>query len=267
MIAIVSSIAALLRQCIADAMRAVHVSAPYAPVSNRSGCNRGATLTWRQHPRKSLMCSALLCLAVNLSAPALARGQDDSVPPPAASRQGHRGALIVTFLGGALVGLAAHEAGHVIFDVAFDASPGLARVSFGPIPFFAITHRPVSPREEFTISSAGFWVQHGTSEWLLTKRPNLRAERAPFAKGLLAWNVLASVAYSGAAFARAGPAERDTRGMAISLGVAEPWVGTLLLAPAVLDTIRYVRPRAAWARWTSRAAKAGLVVLVIAADR
>jgi hypothetical protein len=34
----------------------------------------------------------------------------------------------------------------------------------------------------------------------------------------------------------------------------------------VLDTVRYVRPKAAWARWTSRAAKAGLVLLVIAAD-
>ena len=113
-----------------------------------------------------------------------------------------------------------------LFDLAFDASPGLARVSFGPIPFFAISHRPVGPKEEFTISSAGFWVQHGTSEWLLTTRPNLRSERAPFAKGVLAWNVLASVAYSGAAFARAGPPERDTRGMANSLGVAEPWIGT-----------------------------------------
>ena len=51
------------------------------------------------------------------------------------------------------------------------------------------------------------------------------AERAPFAKGLLAWNVLASAAYSGAAFAHAGPPERDTRGMAAALGVNEAWVG------------------------------------------
>ena len=135
----------------------------------------------------------------------------------------------MTFLGGAVAGLAAHEAGHLVFDVLFDADPGLKRVSFGPIPFFAITHEPVGPKQEFAIASAGFWVQHGTSEWLLTRRPQLRDEHAPFAKGLLAWNVLASVAYSGAAFARAGPAERDTRGMAVSLGVAEPWMGALIL--------------------------------------
>ncbi|HZA35106.1 MAG TPA: hypothetical protein VE505_09270, partial [Vicinamibacterales bacterium] len=186
---------------------------------------------------------------------------DESVPQP-----GHRGAAIVTFLGGAVAGLAAHEGGHLLFDVAFEARPGLKPVSFGALPFFAITHRRVHPRAEFTIASAGLWVQHGTSELLLTRRPNLRAERAPFAKGLLAWNVLASAAYSGVAFAHAGPPERDTHSMAAALGVNEAWVGALLLAPAVLDTVRYVQPKAAWARWTSRAAKAGLVLLVIAAD-
>jgi len=164
-----------------------------------------------------------------------------------------------------VAGLAAHEGGHLLFDVIFDASPGLKRVKFGAFPFFAITHRPVDPRQEFTIASAGFWVHHATGELLLTKRPNLRAERAPFAKGLLAWNLIASAAYSGVAFAHAGPAERDTRGMAAALGVDEGWVGAMLLTPAVLDAVRYVRPKAAWARWTSRAAKAGLVVLVIAA--
>jgi hypothetical protein len=174
--------------------------------------------------------------------------------------------LIVTFLAGAVTGLATHEAGHVLFDVAFDAHPGLKGVAFKGIPFFAITHsRSVSPRREFTIASAGFWVQHGTSEWLLTRRPNLRQEHAPFAKGLLAWNVFASAAYSGAAFARSGPAERDTRGMAASLGGREPWVGALILAPAVLDTFRYVRPHARWARWTSRGLKGAAVLLAAAA--
>jgi hypothetical protein len=108
-------------------------------------------------------------------------------------------------------------------------------------------------------------VQHGTSELLLTRRPNLRGEHAPFAKGMLAWNVLASAAYSGAAFARAGPPERDTRGMAVTLGVPEPCIGALILAPAVLDTVRYLRPQARWARWTSRGAKVAAVLLVAAA--
>ena len=68
------------------------------------------------------------------------------------------------------------------------------------IPFFAITHEPVTPLKEFTISSAGFWVQHAGSEYLLSRRPNLRGEHAPVAKGLLAFNVLTSVMYAGAAF-------------------------------------------------------------------
>ena len=192
-------------------------------------------------------------------------GQDtpDPAPPPSAGVQ--RGASFVAFLGGAVTGFAAHEAGHVLFDVVFDADPGIKRVSFWEIPFFAITHEPVSPKQEFAIASAGFWVQHGTSELLLTRRPNLRGEHAPFAKGMLAWNVLASAVYSGAAFARVGPPERDTRGMAVSLGVPEPWIGALILTPAVLDTIRYMRPQARWARWTSRGAKVAAVLLVAAA--
>jgi hypothetical protein len=123
----------------------------------------------------------------------------------------------------------------------------------------------VTPRQEFTISSAGFWVQHGTSELLLTRRPHLRKEHAPFEKGILAWNVVASAAYSGAALARTGPPERDTRGMATSLRVGEPWMGALVLAPAVLDTFRYVRPEARWARWTSRSLKVAAVLLTAAA--
>jgi hypothetical protein len=181
--------------------------------------------------------------------------------------QENRASAVMSFLGGAAAGLAAHEGGHLLFDAMFDAHPGLDRVSFWGIPFFAITHTPVSPRQEYTIAAAGFWVQNGTSEWLLVRRPNLRHERAPFAKGLLAFNVLASIAYGGAAFARAGPPERDTRGMAQALGVSEPWVGALVIAPALLDTVRYVRPDSRWARWTSRGSKIALVVLVAAAGR
>jgi hypothetical protein len=48
----------------------------------------------------------------------------------------------------------------------------------------------VSPRREFAISSAGFWAQDLSSEWLLTKHPSLRDARAPVAKGVLAFNAL-----------------------------------------------------------------------------
>ena len=175
-----------------------------------------------------------------------------------------RTAAVGEFLAGAVVGLAAHEGGHLLFDAIFDADPGVKKVDFYGIPFFAITHRSDLPRrQEFVISSAGFWVQHGTNEWLLSRRPRLREEHAPFAKGMFAFNVGASAAYSVAAFARIGPPERDTRGMAVSARVAEPWIGALILGPAVFDAWRYVDPDARWPVWLSRAAKVGAVLLVL----
>jgi hypothetical protein len=167
-------------------------------------------------------------------------------------------------LGGGVVGLAAHETGHVIVDLAFGERPGLRKVDFHGLPFFAITHRSgLPPRREFTISSAGFWVQNATNEWLLVRRPALRQERATLTKGVFAFNVLASVGYAGAAFGRTGPSERDTRGMAASARVDERWIGALVLAPAILDGWRYFHPDARWAAWTSRGLKVGMVVLVV----
>ncbi len=174
------------------------------------------------------------------------------------------GKQAVLFLTGGAIGFAAHEAGHVIANLAFGEKPGLQKVDFHGLPFFAITHRSgVSADQEFVISSAGFWMQHAENEWLLTKRPDLKSEHAPMAKGLLAFNVLASVAYAGAAFARTGPAERDTRGMAASSRIDEPWIGALVLTPALLDAWRYYHPNAKWAVWTSRGVKIGMVVMVV----
>ena len=169
-----------------------------------------------------------------------------------------------SFLAGACTGLVAHEGGHLLFDVVFDADPTLKRVEFHGLPFFALTHRnELSPRREFAVSSAGFWVQHATNEWILTATPTLRDERAPFRKGLLAFNVITSLAYSGAAFARTGPYERDTRGMADSARVDEPWIGALILGPAVMDAWRYFDPDAKWAVWVSRALKISGVLLIL----
>jgi hypothetical protein len=169
----------------------------------------------------------------------------------------------VKFLAGGVLGLALHEGGHLVLDTVFDASPSIKSVKFGPFPFFAITHRSdLSPRREFAVSSAGFWMQDASSEWLLSRRPFLRDAHAPVAKGVLAFNVLNSVGYACVAFARAGPFERDTRGMADSIGVDERAIGALVLAPAVLDAIRYFRPESRWAKWASRAAKVGSVVVI-----
>lgn len=197
--------------------------------------------------------------------PATAQPQQE--PSGEASSSGtHRGKTIGLFLAGGAIALGAHEGGHLLFDVVFDADPGLRRVNFHGIPFFAITHRgDLSPAREFVVSSAGFWVQHAGSEWLLTSRPRLRFERSPLRKGLLAFNVLASGAYAGAAFFRTGPGERDTRGMSDAAELDERWIGALILAPAVLDSWRYFRPDSRSAVWMSRAAKLGGVLLTIRA--
>jgi hypothetical protein len=79
---------------------------------------------------------------------------------------------------------------------------------------------------------------------------------------VLAFNVGASAAYSIAAFAKIGPPERDTRGMAIGARLDEGWIGAIILAPAVLDAWRYLDPDARWAVWVSRAVKIGGVLLV-----
>jgi len=171
----------------------------------------------------------------------------------------------VDFFAGAALGLGLHESGHLVFDVAFDAHPGVRKVSAGFIPFFAITHEPVTPGKEFTISSAGFWVQHAGSEFLLSRRPNLRDEHAPLAKGLLAFNVLTSVMYAGAAFARSGPSERDTNGMALASNIDEPWIGATILAPALLDGARYYHPHSRALQWASRGAKIAGALLVLKA--
>src|SRR5512132_1822327 len=102
MIAIVSSIAALLHQCIADAMRAVHLSAPFAPVSNRTGCNRGATTVVPRLQCTSWRCSALLFVAVSLGGAPRALAQQEPGAPSSGESRGHRGASIVTFVGGAV---------------------------------------------------------------------------------------------------------------------------------------------------------------------
>jgi hypothetical protein len=51
--------------------------------------------------------------------------------------------------------------------------------------------------------------------------------------------------------------------MAVSARVDEPWIGAMLLVPAALDTVRYAAPDQKWAAWVSRAAKVGMVLLIV----
>ena len=205
--------------------------------------------------------SALIVLCCTAATPIQAQQQASTTSHRASS------ADIAQFFAGAALGLGLHESGHIVLDVAFGAHPGVRKVSAGFIPFFAITHEQVTPAREFAISSAGFWVQHAGSELLLSRRPELRREHAPLAKGVLAFNVLTSVMYAGAAFVRAGPGERDTRGMAVSADVPEPWIGVSILAPAALDAARYYRPRSRWLRWGSRVTKVAGALIIVKAVR
>ena len=75
-------------------------------------------------------------------------------------------------------------------------------------------------------------------------------------KGALAFNILASLGYAALAFAKSGPVERDTRGMADAVRVDERAIAAIVLAPALLDGYRFFRPETAWVKWASRAVKA-----------
>jgi hypothetical protein len=205
------------------------------------------------------LAAIVIFLLIVWAAPSSAQTVDPAQPDNSTST----GKQVVLFLTGAAVGFGAHEAGHVIADLAYGEKPGLKKVDFHGIPFFAITHRSGrAANEEFVISSAGFWMQQAGNEWLLSKRPQLKSEQAPFAKGYFAFNVLASVVYAGAAFAKTGPVERDTRGMAASSRLDERWIGAIVLAPALLDAWRYYHPGSKWATWSSRGVKIGMVVMV-----
>jgi hypothetical protein len=181
-----------------------------------------------------------------------------------ATVQAQPAANTARFVLGAAAGLVAHESGHLATGLAFNAHPFVRRVEFHGIPFFAITHATgPSPRHEFIISSAGFWTQHATSELLLTRHPRLWQERRWVDIGVIAFGIGTSLSYAGAAWARTGPIERDTRSMSTSLGVSEPAIGTMVLVPALLDSYRVWRPNARWAVWGSRAAKTGFMFLAL----
>ena len=186
-----------------------------------------------------------------------------AAPPVAAQDESGISRFGKVVLGG-LAGLGAHEAGHLVANWAFEEKVKIKKVDYKGIPFFALSHAPdLSPRREYVVSSAGLWSQYLYSEQILTHHPHLRDEQSPFRKGMLTFHVVTSLVYSGAAFGRTGPTERDTRGMASSRRIDERWIGAIVLAPALLDMYRYFKPDARWATWTSRGVKMGSVVLVL----
>lgn len=162
------------------------------------------------------------------------------------------------FLGGALVGLVIHESGHYLMDVALGTDPYVKRTDSAGIPFFAVTYRKeVTPRQEYAIAAAGFWMQHAMAEAILNKYPRVWDDAPTSVKGAFAFHLVTSLIYGYAALAKSGPPERDTLGMARGLGINERWVGAAVLLPAALDLYRSFHPDAPWAKWSSRGVKIG----------
>ena len=171
------------------------------------------------------------------------------------------------FFKGAFTGFLGHECGHLIANTTLNTNFHLKGVNFAVIPFFTIEPgRELSPREHYITASAGFNAQHIINEWLLVRHPDLREEDKPFLKGLGAFNFWLTAGYAATAFAGYGPGERDTRGMAESLGWSEESIGVLILAPTLLDAYRYKHPKAKWAKHASRITKLLIIGLALEAD-
>ena len=192
--------------------------------------------------RRSALILALAGLLVAVL-PVHAGAQESSAQSESArDAEQSRKLAFAKFIAGAAVGTGLHEAGHL--------AAGWDRYD-------------VSRRHAIAVRSAGFWAQYVTSETVLSRHPRLRAERAPFRKGLLAFHLATSTGYAALAFTRTGPFGRDTLEMAQATRIDEPWIGALVLTPAVLDGVRYLRPEWRWAAWLSRGVKVGSVALVL----
>jgi hypothetical protein len=186
----------------------------------------------------------------------------------APKKSGRWGGDPTRFFTGAFSALLVHEMGHVIANYAVDSDPYLKSVHYGPIPFFTIEPgRQLDDHDHYITASAGFNAQFLMDEWILTKHPDLREEDEPFLKGMGTFNFWLGVGYAATAFLEAGPPERDTKGMADSLGWSEEQVGLLILTPTVLDAYRYKHPDAKWAKTASRVAKIAIIGLSIEAGK
>ena len=172
----------------------------------------------------------------------------------------YRAPLLVAFLAGGAVGLAAHESGHLLLHGVLRRRSGLRQGRVPRHPVLRDHPQRICRRARSSRSSAGFWVQQATNEWLLTPRPHLRDERAPFAKGVFAFNVLASVALCrrGVRAHRTDRARHARHGDVVANRRAVD--RRVSCSPASSIRWRYFHPDARWAVWASRAVKVGGVL-------
>ena len=190
------------------------------------------------------------------------------------------GSVAVT-AAGFLTAFVVHEACHGVANLAMGNVPSLQPVRFlGFLPFFAVSPGVTcqngtcvrrdgtpffpGPRGYATIVSAGIVCQEVTNEIILTVRPGIRMERAPFLKGMLLFNTAASVAYGIANLAGIEPPEGDIRGLDGVSRLPHGVFAAVVLGTAALDVARYFLPDSQWLPWVSRGSKVVTIGLVVA---
>lgn len=185
---------------------------------------------------------------------------------------------IARFVAGGATGFVLHESAHALAAESLGIDVRLEFQS-RPVPFPVVrynliqtedalgntqyvdrkrTHIANGAQKQLAIASAGINSQNITSEWILTLHPRLREEQRPFLKGMLAFDILTSIAYAlGGRRNRGG----DVYQMSEALGVHNKFVAGLILAPAAIDLYRYYYPESSWTPWISRGAKSYLLGL------
>ena len=199
----------------------------------------------------------------------------EPTPPPFTWRSA------AIFAGGAVTALAAHETCHLFANLATGNRPGFEPVTFmGFIPYFAIIpsihcrggHCTKRDGETYgagrpglyTIVSSGIQCQHYEDEVILTRRPGLRMDDAPFRKGMLAFNTLISIGYVLANWTGVEPTDGDIRGIHRDGGAPRLLLGSMILGIAAVDIARYFHPDARWLAWLSRVAKISVTGIAFA---
>src|ERR1051326_5446398 len=142
MIRMTAMVSSMVR-CLLRARPRAHLRARPCP---SNGCATRRRSRWRR--RADLLVAAIAVLGtVGATAEAAAAKWPES--QPATHSVQTTASSVGSFLLGAGSALAAHEGGHLLFDGIFDAHPGVQKVTFHGLPFFAITHDPgLSDRKE-----------------------------------------------------------------------------------------------------------------------
>lgn len=179
---------------------------------------------------------------------------------------------------GALSAFITHESGHLLVNAMLGNQPRFVFIKgFGFIPFVAIspelschehgctkpngTAFPSGRQGMYAISTAGFNMQHLGSEIILTADPYLRYHNKPWQKGFLTFNIALSIGYAVSSLLNIEESHGDAGGAAQVANMPKPWFGTLLILPAVMDTLRFMYPDWSVLPWLSRTSKSAMIGL------